>query len=166
MSRKSAKKMALWVSADSTTPPTVSDQVAYITSLNPTHSVPETDVSAAQDDYADHERTYLQEIVRVADLESEVARLAQRIEGQIRAYWDGQSNVEPIHVLPGDQRALLLLRVGELSDMVAHHISAIIEGSDGKLHTSYSYFINKATDDEPKGKSIRYANFSKTGRSR
>ena len=52
MSRKSAKKMALWVSADSTTPPTVSDQVAYITSLNPTHSVPETDVSAAQDDYA------------------------------------------------------------------------------------------------------------------
>lgn len=58
-------------------------------------------------------------------------RLSQRIEGQIRAYWDGQSNVEPIHVLPGDQRALLLLRVGELSDMVAHHISAIIEGSDG-----------------------------------
>jgi len=41
------------------------------------------------------------------------------------------------------------------------HYPSIIEGSDGELHTTYSYFINKATDDEPAGKSIRYATFSK-----
>lgn len=58
-------------------------------------------------------------------------RLVQRIEASIRAFWDGQSSAEPIHVLPGDQRALLLLRVSELPDLVAHHLSAIIEGTDG-----------------------------------
>jgi predicted neuraminidase len=41
------------------------------------------------------------------------------------------------------------------------HYPSIIEGSDGNLHTSYSYFINKASDDEQQGKSIRYATFSK-----
>ncbi len=58
-------------------------------------------------------------------------RLVQRVESSIRAFWDGQSSVEPIHLLPGDQRALLLLRSSELPDLVAHHISAIIEGTDG-----------------------------------
>ena len=58
-------------------------------------------------------------------------RLAQRVESAIQAFWDGQSNVEPIQRLPGDQRALLLMRVSELPDVVAHHISAIIEGNDG-----------------------------------
>ena len=58
-------------------------------------------------------------------------RLAQRVESAIRAFWDGQSNVEPIQRLPGDQRALLLMCVSELPDVVAHHISAIIEGNDG-----------------------------------
>ena len=58
-------------------------------------------------------------------------RLAQRVESAIQVFWDGQSNVEPIQRLPGDQRALLLMRVSELPDVVAHHISAIIEGNDG-----------------------------------
>jgi hypothetical protein len=58
-------------------------------------------------------------------------RLAQRVGTAIRAFWDGQSNVEPIQGLPGDQRALLLMRVSELEDVVLHHISAIIEGNDG-----------------------------------
>ena len=58
-------------------------------------------------------------------------RLAQRTETSIRAFWDGQSTVEPIHVLPGDQRALLLLRISELPDVVLRHINAIIEGNDG-----------------------------------
>lgn len=43
----------------------------------------------------------------------------------------------------------------------AFHYPSIIEGSDGNLHTSYSYFINKASDTEARGKSIRYATFSK-----
>jgi hypothetical protein len=58
-------------------------------------------------------------------------RLAQRVESDIRAFWDGQSSVEPIHILPGDQRALLLLRICDLPDLVVNHISAIIEGTDG-----------------------------------
>jgi len=58
-------------------------------------------------------------------------RLAQRTAESIAAFWDGQSSVEPIHVLPGDQRALLLMRITELPDFVVHHIAAIIEGSDG-----------------------------------
>lgn len=60
-------------------------------------------------------------------------RLAQRTEGQIRAFWDGQSSVDAIRALPGDQRALLLMRTPELSDLVVRHITAIIEGSDGCL---------------------------------
>ena len=58
-------------------------------------------------------------------------RLAQHTESEIRAFWDGQSNVDAIRVLPGDQRASLLMRVSELPDPVVHHITAIIEGSDG-----------------------------------
>ena len=58
-------------------------------------------------------------------------RLAQRVESDVRSFWDGQSNVEPIHVLPGDQRALLLLRMQELPDFVVNHIASIIEGTDG-----------------------------------
>jgi hypothetical protein len=58
-------------------------------------------------------------------------RLAQRVEFEIRAFWDGQSTVDAFRGLPGDQRALLLMRVSELSDLVVHHMTAIIEGSDG-----------------------------------
>jgi hypothetical protein len=58
-------------------------------------------------------------------------RLAQRTQFEIRAFWDGQSSIDAFRGLPGDQRALLLMRVSELSDLVVHHITAIIEGSDG-----------------------------------
>jgi hypothetical protein len=58
-------------------------------------------------------------------------RLAQRTEQAIRAFWDGQSNVEPIHLMPGDQRALLLMGISELPDVVVHHVGSIIEGNDG-----------------------------------
>jgi hypothetical protein len=58
-------------------------------------------------------------------------RLAQRVGFEIRAFWDGQSTVDAFRGLPGDQRALLLMRVSELSDLVVHHMTAIIEGSDG-----------------------------------
>ncbi len=58
-------------------------------------------------------------------------RLAAETQEAVRAFWDGQSQVEPIHVLPGDERALLLMRTPELPAMVLHHINAIIEGNDG-----------------------------------
>jgi hypothetical protein len=60
-------------------------------------------------------------------------RLAEKIEHKVLAFWDGQSSVEPIHVLPGDMRAFLLMRISELPDTVVHHITAIIEGSDGSV---------------------------------
>ena len=60
-------------------------------------------------------------------------RLAQRTQFEIRAFWEGQSSVDAFRGLPGDQRALLLMRVSELSDLVVHHITAIIEGSDGSV---------------------------------
>jgi tetratricopeptide (TPR) repeat protein len=58
-------------------------------------------------------------------------RLAAHVEEAIARFWDGQTTVEPIQALPGDQRALLLMRITELSDLVVNHLSAIIEGSDG-----------------------------------
>ena len=60
-------------------------------------------------------------------------RLAQRVDSDIRAFWDGQCSVEPIHVLPGDERALLLLRICDLPNRVVNHIAAIIEGTDGAV---------------------------------
>ncbi|MFP6582257.1 MAG: exo-alpha-sialidase [Candidatus Hydrogenedentota bacterium] len=41
------------------------------------------------------------------------------------------------------------------------HYPSIIEGSDGNLHVSYSYFIDVPHGGEEKGKSIKYATFSK-----
>ena len=41
------------------------------------------------------------------------------------------------------------------------HYPSIVEGTDGMLHATYSYFIDRATDTEPKGKTIRYVTFSK-----
>lgn len=71
---------------------------------------------------------------RVARAEHEQwKRLAHHIETEIAAFWDGQRSEEPIHLLPGDERALLLLRCAELADTVLHHINAIIEGSDGAV---------------------------------
>ncbi len=60
-------------------------------------------------------------------------RLAERVEEAVRAFWDGQSDVEPIHLLPGDERAILLMRMSELTDVVVRHVTAIIEGSDGAV---------------------------------
>ena len=41
------------------------------------------------------------------------------------------------------------------------HYPSIIEGSDGNLHVSYSYFIDVPHGGEEKGKSIKYATFNK-----
>jgi hypothetical protein len=71
---------------------------------------------------------------RVARAEHEQwKRLAHHIETEIASFWDGQRSEEPIHLLPGDERALLLLRCSELPETVLHHINAIIEGSDGAV---------------------------------
>lgn len=43
----------------------------------------------------------------------------------------------------------------------AFHYPSIIEGGDGTLHASYSYFVDQPFDNQPKGKSIKYAAFNK-----
>lgn len=43
----------------------------------------------------------------------------------------------------------------------AFHYPSIIEGNDGHFHVTYSYFINMPHNDEPVGKSIRYAKFNR-----
>ena len=43
----------------------------------------------------------------------------------------------------------------------AFHYPSIIEGSDGYLHATYSYSIEKPHGGEQKGKSIRYAKFDR-----
>ena len=39
------------------------------------------------------------------------------------------------------------------------HYPSIIEGSDDRFHVTYSYHIENENSQEPKGKSIKYANF-------
>ncbi|MGB5808880.1 MAG: hypothetical protein WBG86_00045 [Polyangiales bacterium] len=58
-------------------------------------------------------------------------KLASDVEAAVHAFWDGQSAIEPIHRLPGDERALLLMRTSDLSDTLFRHLSAILEGHDG-----------------------------------
>ncbi len=41
------------------------------------------------------------------------------------------------------------------------HYPSLIEGRDGNLHASYSYFINEPHGGEPRGKSIRHAVFNR-----
>lgn len=43
----------------------------------------------------------------------------------------------------------------------AFHYPSIIEGADGRLHATYSYFIDQPHDGEQPGKSIKYVVFNK-----
>lgn len=63
-------------------------------------------------------------------------KLADQMEADILRYWDGLGEREPIHVLHGDQRAQLLSRTRDLSDVVLRHLCAIIEGTDGGGHAA------------------------------
>ena len=58
-------------------------------------------------------------------------RLTERMEDQIRHFWDGQIHTEPLQQLPGDRRAQLLMRVPDLSGLVVDHINAIMQGGEG-----------------------------------
>ncbi|MEM8608983.1 MAG: HEAT repeat domain-containing protein [Myxococcota bacterium] len=60
-------------------------------------------------------------------------RLVSRAQANVHAFWDGESHVEPIHRLPGDERALLLMRTSDLPTSVIHHLTAILEGNDGSV---------------------------------
>ena len=57
--------------------------------------------------------------------------LVPRLQADVRSFWDGQSAYEPLQQLPGDQRAMLLLRLRDLPTLLVDHICAVIEGGDG-----------------------------------
>ena len=61
----------------------------------------------------------------------ELADLIDDVTHDVATYWDGELGEEPIARLPGDQRANLLMRLRDLPDTIAHHLGAVIEGSDG-----------------------------------
>jgi hypothetical protein len=58
------------------------------------------------------------------------AQLAQRV----RAFWDGAESDEPLAALHDEQRVQVLMRARDLSDEIANHLAAVIEGSDGVSH--------------------------------
>jgi HEAT repeat protein len=46
-------------------------------------------------------------------------------------FWSGQSPADPVAALPPDHRAQLMVRLRDAPDVVAHHIGALLDGSDG-----------------------------------
>lgn len=61
----------------------------------------------------------------------EDARLVEELLPAIDALWSGQRSSEPIAELPPDQRARLLVGLRDAPDVVAAHISSVLDGSDG-----------------------------------
>jgi tetratricopeptide (TPR) repeat protein len=57
--------------------------------------------------------------------------LASRIETRVLAFWEGEENSEPIAELSAEERALLLTRARELSDLLIRHVGALIEDAAG-----------------------------------
>ncbi len=75
-------------------------------------------------------------------------RAVTELEEAIDTFWTGEQTVEPISDLPGDERALLLLRARELPDCVVYHVTAVLEGDDG---------VSSREDRRALLESIRYA---------
>ncbi len=110
------------------------------------------------------------ETIRDVEIDQDVARIRERLGGPIgrkaraererwrravatleeaiETFWNGERSVEPISDLPGDERALLLLRAQELPDSVVYHLTAVLEGDDG---------VSSREDRRALLESIRYA---------
>lgn len=63
--------------------------------------------------------------------EKQWSALLGRVENELRAFWDGEQNEEPLGALSAEDRGLLLTRVRDLPDEVVRHISAVITSTDG-----------------------------------
>lgn len=59
------------------------------------------------------------------------AKLVADLEKSVRRFWEGETSVEPISELPGEQRAWIGIRARLLPDVVIAHVAAVLEGSDG-----------------------------------
>lgn len=57
--------------------------------------------------------------------------LVTQVEASVRAFWEGDRPDEPVAALPGDERAMLLMRTRELPDVIVDHLAAVIEAADG-----------------------------------
>jgi tetratricopeptide (TPR) repeat protein len=57
--------------------------------------------------------------------------LAARVEARVLSFWEGEESQEPIGQLSAEQRAQLLARARELSDVLIRHVAALVEDSGG-----------------------------------
>jgi HEAT repeat protein len=59
--------------------------------------------------------------------------LAARVEARVLSFWEGEESLEPIGQLSAEQRAQLLARARELSDVLMRHVAALVEDESGGL---------------------------------
>ncbi|MEZ4288145.1 MAG: hypothetical protein R3A47_08385 [Polyangiales bacterium] len=62
---------------------------------------------------------------------AEWQEVVHRTQQAIVAFWNGEIHREPISMLPGEERAMLILRARDLPRPLVDHLSAIVEGNDG-----------------------------------
>ncbi len=68
---------------------------------------------------------------RDVDDDPPLAPAIEPLSRAIDAFWDGETDDEPIAALPRDRRVLLLHRLRELPDGIVRHVAAVVEGEDG-----------------------------------
>jgi tetratricopeptide (TPR) repeat protein len=66
----------------------------------------------------------------VRDDRAQFDALATAITAEIPRFWEGQRGDEPVSSLPGVERAMLLMRVRDLGDMVTSHLGALVEAAE------------------------------------
>jgi hypothetical protein len=59
--------------------------------------------------------------------------LAAMVQARVLAYWEGEADNEPIAELSAEERAALLTRARELSDVLIRHLSALLEDGSGLI---------------------------------
>lgn len=62
--------------------------------------------------------------------------LAVRVQSKVVAFWEGEYTREPLCELDAEERAMLLPRARELSDVLIRHLSALIEDTAGQISES------------------------------
>src|SRR5690606_17158017 len=62
----------------------------------------------------------------------------------VKRYWDGELQEEPLLRMSGDARALLLFYARELSDTVMAHVATLVEGSAGAADREMQHAVLSA----------------------
>lgn len=58
-------------------------------------------------------------------------KVVDELVSQIDDFWAGQADHEPVSAMLPDERAQLMVRLRDTPDSVLHHLSAVLDGSDG-----------------------------------